>query len=94
MNTLSKLVKQSEGDVRICLNTLQFNKEEFNTTSLKDIKKDYFDIMNRIFDKKEKFNDEKLFSIDKIIQGCFDNYPNIRYDDPDLKKVNILFLNL
>lgn len=87
---ISSLVKQAEGDIRSCLNTLQFsNKKRGKITELiiqKDAKSHYFDIMGTIFSDKELIPIGDME--EKVIQGCFQCYPLQRYSDIDLKKTN------
>lgn len=90
-SVINEIVNQSEGDIRACLNTLQFmNKKKGNVTNLiieKDNQRTYFQIMESIF------HDEKIKPVgdfeDKVLEGCFDNYPLLSsVFDLDLQKVS------
>lgn len=91
-NVINEIVSQSEGDIRSCLNTLQFMNRKKGTVSNivieKDNQKTYFQIMESIF------HEENLKPIgfdfeDKILEGCFENYPLLtNVFDLDLQKVS------
>jgi chromosome transmission fidelity protein 18 len=116
--SLLELASQSEGDIRSCLNTIQFMsshmKSNRNLTSLmsisKDVKSDYFQSLTSILvkDKNEiQHEDDRVTQkksslhelydnlaggdmdrTDKLLQGCFENYPEIRFNSSsDLREV-------
>jgi chromosome transmission fidelity protein 18 len=103
---LLELASQSEGDIRSCLNTIQFmsshmrtNKDANLTSMNKDIKSDFFQTLTSIFVKDEENKNstrelaEELLGIDmdrteKLLQGCFENYADIRFNSSgDLQEV-------
>ncbi|KAI9143128.1 P-loop containing nucleoside triphosphate hydrolase protein [Paraphysoderma sedebokerense] len=128
LRTLTGLCEVTDGDLRTCLNTLQFIRRkstEFNISSLsnlniglKDSTKGLFTIWGEIFQlpngKKRrneilvKKNDQEgdvenesgrfiqrivnlvqtCGEYDRLINGCFENYPLIRFHDLGLQKIN------
>eukprot|EP01080_Neovahlkampfia_damariscottae_P000992 gene992-9898_t len=96
---LENLISQSEGDIRSCLNTLQFSIKNFDGKAKqfviqKDAKKNYFDIMKLIFQGTEKGNDSDQHFLkniefeEKYLEGCFENYPMMKFKDYDFEKTN------
>lgn len=104
--TLSDLVSRYDGDIRACLNTLQFlkkhisnNKDLSELVAEKDVKKDFFEACTQVFQKEEKKKDDNQTEssiasamsteagYERLIDGCFENYPNVRYLDNNLKNV-------
>lgn len=137
---LSTLVQRSDGDIRSCLNTLQFMRKKkkiegsmiseryikSETIGHKDVKKGLYDIWIAVFHQQssrhssatqkrkrnpdeshlleassfsspsfsEKSQAQKILSmlssdfgsVDKAIEGCFENYVNVMFNDPDLKR--------
>jgi chromosome transmission fidelity protein 18 len=95
---IRELAIKSDGDIRSCLNTIQFiangNYEKVNLAE-KDMKKDYFDIMTRIFDKKDNSTStptrvhmnnmvsllgDEMDRYETLLMGCFENYPTVRFN--------------
>lgn len=109
--TLKELAELSQGDVRNCLNNLQFISSGVsgprNTASLetddntKDITVSWFRIVNQIF-KRNPHKEIKLqfknilravetnSNYDKIVNGCFTMYPEIKYSDNGVNKPGVL----
>jgi chromosome transmission fidelity protein 18 len=87
---LENLVSQSEGDIRSCLNTLQFavkNNIEFEKLNIdKDVRKNYFEIMKLIFCDKFEFKDRSIEFEEKYLEGCFENYLLMKFKDYDFEK--------
>ncbi|AET38159.1 Ctf18p Ecym_2429 [Eremothecium cymbalariae DBVPG len=99
---VKQVVESSQGDVRNSLNNLQFlsvteNKDGDINSRQKDIGVSWFKICNQLFKKdlhkdiKTQFQDllcqvEVSASYDKIIEGCFQLFPQVRYSDTGLTK--------
>ncbi|CAG8606190.1 3080_t:CDS:10, partial [Paraglomus occultum] len=123
LRTLSALVDAAEGDLRTCLNTLQFlsQKSKVITTEmvnrdsigLRDVNQSLFHIWEEIFQSKSgqkkriesrvvteevaaSREDKYLARLtsmintnseyDKLMQGCFENYPNMKFNDSNFSK--------
>ncbi|KAI8878823.1 P-loop containing nucleoside triphosphate hydrolase protein [Backusella circina FSU 941] len=118
LRTLSNICESADGDIRSCLNTLQFvrnkstvlTKEVLEETGLgqKDMGKSLFTVWEEIFNKpnarhktslsRDDFDDQKKYmkrliqsinvngELERIIQGCFEAYPRMRFHDIALQK--------
>lgn len=81
------LAIKSDGDIRTCLNTIQFassDKLENINLAEKDSRKDYFDIMTKIFDKRVDINpveteksEQRLTYISRILSDEIDRYDTL-----------------
>ncbi|OZJ05720.1 hypothetical protein BZG36_01437 [Bifiguratus adelaidae] len=112
LRTLSSLTERSGGDLRSCLNSLQFVRNR--TTQLtpemlldeslgrKDVGKSIFAHMEEIFFKettrakhaggltKLKDSIEDFGDFGKLIQGCFENYPQLEFRDYACEKLVLI----
>lgn len=94
---IKDLIELSQGDVRNCVNNLQFlaseQKLEFDPTPRgKDYSWSWFSLVNALFqrdprrDSKEQLLDlskqiELSGNYDRIVQGCHTIYPQVKYSD-------------
>lgn len=108
--TLKNLIDLAEGDIRNCINNLQFmstnlaNQHIINNgvnimgeSSQKDTTLLWFKLVNKVF-KKDPYKESKIQlnellsgieqngSYEKIIQGCFNSYPFVKYTDSGVTK--------
>ncbi|AMD22916.1 HHR147Cp [Eremothecium sinecaudum] len=99
---LKQLVYLSQGDVRNSLNNLQFmaTNGELNAdtdTQSKDISIPWFKLCNRVFYKnpkedaivqfKELLRDLELnANYERLVDGCFQLYPTVKYSDIGISK--------
>ncbi|CAG8478707.1 10923_t:CDS:10 [Paraglomus brasilianum] len=123
LRTLSALVDAAEGDLRTCLNTLQFLSQKSkvitaemvnrDSIGLRDVNQSLFHIWEEIFQLKSgqkkriegrivteevaaSREDKYLARLssmintnseyDKLMQGCFENYPNMKFNDSNFSK--------
>ncbi|KAK7204763.1 hypothetical protein BZA70DRAFT_279952 [Myxozyma melibiosi] len=100
--TLKELVERTDGDVRSCINTLQFDmggaRVGRQSIGQKDIGASANAIIGRVFrqDKSARTKSERLRAVvedvernaefDKITTGCFALYPSMQYTDDMLGK--------
>ncbi|CAG8480683.1 7964_t:CDS:10 [Ambispora leptoticha] len=92
MRTLSNLVETSDGDIRSCLNTLQYIKQKSDVVTIdliaesgvgiKDTQRSIFTVWEEIFTlstaKKRK---DGLTSMLSETMGCFENYLKMKFHD-------------
>ncbi|CCH41221.1 Chromosome transmission fidelity protein 18 [Wickerhamomyces ciferrii] len=96
---LQEIVLLANYDIRSCLNILQFGGGLNNSNDLrkKDSQVSWFSIVNEIFrrrrDKKKNEQFKELSEIininpsyDKIINGCFQSYHDVTYNDSQMSK--------
>ncbi|GMM32814.1 Ctf18 protein [Saccharomycopsis crataegensis] len=99
---MSQIVAISNLDIRSCLNLLQFNgdsiiDDDMQQVRAKDSNLTWYKIVDMIFkldlqrSKSETFSDlqndlNSVSSIEKIVNGCFQVYPQTVYSDPALIK--------
>ncbi|KAK9466045.1 P-loop containing nucleoside triphosphate hydrolase protein [Lipomyces arxii] len=81
--TLAKLVSAMDGDVRACVNAVQFDTDLVST---KDVGTSTSSVVNRVFDAKYTLPEviesiEQNAEFDKIMDGCFAAYPEMTYVD-------------
>ncbi|KAK5801825.1 P-loop containing nucleoside triphosphate hydrolase protein [Linnemannia elongata] len=108
------LYEMTEGDMRSCLNTLQFIKNKSRASGLtvetltrstigrKDQNKSLFSVWEEIFQAtyaRKTRNDNNTYvsrmvsiiqtngDYDKLMQGCFENYPTMIFHDVAMNKV-------
>ncbi|EJS42375.1 ctf18p [Saccharomyces arboricola H-6] len=114
IKTINELIDLAQGDVRNCINNLQFlasnidqknadslDKSNFNKTTWASSNKDspvsWFKIVNQLFrrdphrDIKDQFYEllhqvELNGNLDKIMQGCFNVFPYVKYSDDGIRK--------
>ncbi|KAL0487696.1 chromosome transmission fidelity protein [Acrasis kona] len=83
-NSLVQMAACSNGDVRSCLNAIQFNGGDgLGGPMDKDRKSDYFDVLGKVFVKKSTNTKELVDNHpdqDKILLGCFENYLDVKFD--------------
>ncbi|KAK9239464.1 hypothetical protein V1525DRAFT_398165 [Lipomyces kononenkoae] len=100
--TLTELVDSMDGDVRCCINTLQFDlgRKQIGTGSVgqKDINANANIIVRHAFkvDRQLQNKEESIRTIiertqrsaefDKVMTGCFTMYPTVPYADDGLAK--------
>mmetsp|Transcript_9381 Transcript_9381/g.34764 ORF Transcript_9381/g.34764 Transcript_9381/m.34764 type:complete len:694 (-) Transcript_9381:1941-4022(-) len=105
LNDLHKLTQTYQGDIRSCLNALHFLKLGFSPnfqqhslsspsgSSLKDLDRGYFDLMQFIFNHRAHSVRELIMYLGreagdfKLVDGCFSNYLNQPFSDPDFSKL-------
>ncbi|KAI8986484.1 hypothetical protein BDB01DRAFT_785799 [Pilobolus umbonatus] len=118
LGTLNTLVELADGDMRSCLNTLQFirgksssfNKEMLSTSGVgqKDMGQNLFKLWEEIFNApnarfkaymtNDDLDDNRYVSrlveaveatgdIERVMQGCYEAYPYMRFHDVALEKV-------
>lgn len=91
---LSKIVDTSDGDIRSCLNTLQFGFREEDNSSKKDINQNWVRLTNRIFRRLSNEGSFKSLLEDldssgeheRVINGCFSLYPHVNFTDDMVRK--------
>ncbi|KOG97419.1 Ctf18p [Saccharomyces eubayanus] len=114
LKTINDLIDLAQGDVRNCINNLQFlassidgkssnNLDEPNSnkstwgSSNKDSPISWFKIVNQLFRRdphreiKDQFYEllhqvELNGNSDKIVQGCFNIFPHVKYSDNGIRK--------
>lgn len=114
IKTINELIDLAQGDVRNCINNLQFlasstDSKDANTSdksncnkgtwasSNKDSPISWFRIVNQLFrrdphrDIKDQFYEllhqvELNGNADKILQGCFNIFPYVKYSDNGISK--------
>ncbi|KAK9429883.1 hypothetical protein V1505DRAFT_356445 [Lipomyces doorenjongii] len=100
--TLTELVDSMDGDVRGCINTLQFDMggKRIGSSSIgqKDVNANPNVIVGRVFKVDKQFrnkeesiravieNVERSAEFDKVVTGCFTMYPSMYYADDMLAK--------
>ncbi|ONH68087.1 Chromosome transmission fidelity protein 18 [Cyberlindnera fabianii] len=96
---LKEIILLTDFDIRSCLNLLQFGGG-LNTSSdsrKKDFQMTWYGVVNEIFKRKAKLQKPAQFqelsqilnvntTLDKIIQGCFQAYPDVHYQDIRMSK--------
>lgn len=100
---LQEIVLLTNQDIRSCLNLLQFGGGINNSNDLrkKDSQISWFAVVNEIFrrrrDQKKSVQFKELSNIinintnyDKIINGCFQSYHDITYNDSGLSKPSLI----
>jgi len=96
---LKEIVLLTNHDIRSCLNILQFGGGLNNTNDLrkKDSQISWYAIVNEIFRRRRDVKKSDQFkelsniitinnSYDKIIQGCFQSYHDVKYNDENMSK--------
>lgn len=117
LRTLSMLSETTDGDIRSCLNTLQFVRGKSTTftrdmldkagVGSKDMGKSLFSVWEELFcapnarhkkaRNEDDFDNNKYLGrltnsvmsngeIDRIMQGCFESYPLMRFHDVAFQK--------
>ena len=114
IKTINDLIDLAQGDVRNCINNLQFlasssDSRIFNASNKSSCSKDtwassnkdspisWFKIVNQLFRKdphrdiKDQFYEllhqvELSGNPDKILQGCFNTFPHVKYSDSGIRK--------
>ncbi|ORX43578.1 P-loop containing nucleoside triphosphate hydrolase protein [Hesseltinella vesiculosa] len=116
LRTLSLLCEMTDGDMRSCLNTLQFIRSKSSsldkemlaknqgTLGKKDVGQSLFATWNTLFSagksrqlykrqRQDRFVDHLALTInnsgdvDKVLQGCFEAYPLMKFHDESLSKL-------
>ncbi|ODQ80403.1 hypothetical protein BABINDRAFT_161349 [Babjeviella inositovora NRRL Y-12698] len=99
---VADVVNVNGGDIRSCLNYLQFNSGDkgpsVSQTSTKDTQVNWYAIVNRLFSRNNRPAVEQFGELtrlienysgnnyDKIINGCFSLYQLVYYHDEGLRK--------
>ncbi|KAI9486107.1 MAG: P-loop containing nucleoside triphosphate hydrolase protein [Benjaminiella poitrasii] len=107
LRTLCLLAETTDGDVRSCLNTLQFvrgkskvfTREMMAKVGQKDMSKSLFSIWEELFCARRSKNDPNNQYLDyltntvlsngeieRLMQGCFESYPLMKFHDVALQK--------
>ncbi|CAI4049582.1 hypothetical protein SUVZ_13G2140 [Saccharomyces uvarum] len=114
LKSINELIDLAQGDVRNCINNLQFlassidgksgdklDKSNSNKSTWESSNKDspisWFKIVNQLFrrdphrDIKDQFYEllhqvELNGNSDKIVQGCFNIFPHVKYSDNGIRK--------
>lgn len=96
---LQQVVVLGNSDIRSCLNLLQFDgsrlSEDIDASRLKDLTYNWFELVERVFRLNLHESKSATFfklqkalagtgSIEKIVNGCFQKYPENVYEDPEL----------
>lgn len=98
--TLSKIIDTSNGDLRSCLNMLQFGfRDSLEHGSFKkDVNQNWVKVTNRLFRKSgtsESLRDllqdlDSSGEQDRVVNGCFTLYPRINFIDDMVQKPGLI----
>lgn len=95
---LTTIANLANGDLRTCLNMIQFGLQEGDELFQKDINRSWSRVANRVFKQPDRgtavvdeWNDlvseiDGSGEHDKVLNGCFNLYPLMRYTDDMVRK--------
>lgn len=95
---LTTIANLANGDLRTCLNMIQFGLQEGDELFQKDINRSWSKVANRVFKQPDRgtavvdeWNDlvteiDGSGEHDKVLNGCFSLYPLMRYTDDMVRK--------
>jgi chromosome transmission fidelity protein 18 len=99
---LKEIITLTNFDIRSCLNILQFSGDDSINKGQKDMQTSWYSIVSQLFKKDPRLSKRQQFknlqhlinthhsNFEKIINGCFQTYTDVHYQDISLSKPSLI----